>query len=73
MTPEGTFTSFDVYCDMGPGNESWLVRLYYTTASLILMRAHLVLMLCSSHESMKCSKGVIGIIQCPSWSELKAI
>ena len=25
MTPEGTYTSFDVYCDMTPGNESWLV------------------------------------------------
>ena len=25
VTPEGTYTSFDVYCDMGPGNESWLV------------------------------------------------
>ena len=73
MTPEGTYTSFDVFCDMGPDNESWLVRLYYTTASLNLIRTHLVLMLFSSRESMKCSKGVIGIIQCPSWSELKAI
>ena len=25
VTPEGTYTSFDVYCDMGPGNEIWLV------------------------------------------------
>ena len=25
VTPEGTYTSFDVYCDMTSGNESWLV------------------------------------------------
>ena len=27
VTPEGTYTSFDVYCDMAPDNESWLVSI----------------------------------------------
>ena len=35
VTPEGTYTSYDVYCDMGPGNESWLVSLSpFTKADL---------------------------------------
>ena len=25
VTPEGTFTSFNVYCDMSMENETWLV------------------------------------------------
>ena len=43
VTPEGTYISFDVYCDMGPGIESWLVSLYiyqgfiYTLTHLVLM------------------------------------